>query len=61
MVFGLVIGTMVTWIGAMLGAILAFALARWLGRWFVEAILPARYSTAPERPLSATAIEIRSL
>ncbi len=46
MVFGLVVGTMITWIGAMLGAILAFALSRWLGRRFVLAILPARHTTA---------------
>lgn len=45
-VFGLIVGTMITWIGAMLGAILAFALARWLGRQFVQAILPARYTGA---------------
>lgn len=45
-VFGLIVGTMITWIGAMLGAILAFALARWLGRQFVQAILPARYTAA---------------
>ena len=45
-VFGLVIGTAVTWIGAMLGAILAFALSRWLGRRFVQAILPARHTSA---------------
>jgi uncharacterized membrane protein YdjX (TVP38/TMEM64 family) len=46
MVFGLIVGTMLTWIGAMFGAILAFALARWLGRQFVEAILPSRYAAA---------------
>ncbi len=45
-VFGLVVGTTITWIGAMLGAILAFALARWLGRQFVKAILPTRYTVA---------------
>jgi hypothetical protein len=46
MVFGLIVGTMLTWVGAMFGAILAFALARWLGRQFVEAILPDRYTAA---------------
>ncbi|MBI4273102.1 MAG: TVP38/TMEM64 family protein [Rhizobiales bacterium] len=46
MVFGLVIGTAITWVGAMLGAILAFALARWLGRPFVQAVLPARHAAA---------------
>lgn len=45
-VFGFVVGTVITWIGAMLGAILAFALSRWLGRWFVQAVLPARHTTA---------------
>jgi uncharacterized membrane protein YdjX (TVP38/TMEM64 family) len=46
MVFGLVAGTIVTWVGAMVGAILAFALARWLGRRFVHAVLPERHSAA---------------
>lgn len=46
MVFGVVVGSIVTWTGAMLGAICAFALARWLGRQFVEAILPARSTAA---------------
>ncbi len=46
MVFGLVAGTIVTWVGAMIGAILAFALARWLGRRFVHAVMPVRYSAA---------------
>jgi hypothetical protein len=45
-VFGTVVGTIITWIGAMLGASLAFALSRWLGRRFVQAILPARHTTA---------------
>lgn len=45
-VFGFLVGAMITWIGAMLGAILAFALSRWLGRRFVQAILPARYTVA---------------
>ena len=45
-VFGLVAGTLVTWVGAMLGAILAFAIARWFGRRFVESILPTRYTAA---------------
>lgn len=45
-VFGFVIGTALTWTGAMLGAILAFALARWLGRPFVRSILPARHAAA---------------
>lgn len=45
-IFGVVAGSMITWIGAMLGAVLAFALARWLGRRFVNAVLPARYTAA---------------
>lgn len=46
MIFGIVLGTLVTWTGAMLGAILSFALARWLGRPFVQAVLPARHANA---------------
>lgn len=46
MVFGVIIGTAVTWTGAMLGAILAFALARRLGRPFVQTVLPARHAAA---------------
>jgi uncharacterized membrane protein YdjX (TVP38/TMEM64 family) len=49
MVFGLVLGTAITWTGAMLGAVVAFALARWLGRPFVHAILPARHAAALDR------------
>ena len=41
-----VVGSIVTWTGAMLGAICAFALARWLGRRFVKAILPAQSAAA---------------
>jgi len=36
MVYGPVVGTMITWTGAMLGASVAFCLARSLGRPFVE-------------------------
>ena len=46
MVFGVVLGTLITWCGAMAGAILAFSLARLFGRRFVQAILPSRYGTA---------------
>lgn len=46
MVFGLILGTLLTWVGAMCGAILAFAVARFLGRRFVEAVLPGRYTAA---------------
>ncbi len=46
MVFGLGMGTAVTWAGAMLGAILSFALARWLGRPFVHAVLAERHCAA---------------
>jgi uncharacterized membrane protein YdjX (TVP38/TMEM64 family) len=46
MVFGVVMGTAITWSGAMLGAMLAFALARWLGRPFVHAILAHRHAAA---------------
>lgn len=36
MVYGPVLGTAITWTGAMLGALIAFCLARMLGRPFVE-------------------------
>ncbi|HYG88195.1 MAG TPA: TVP38/TMEM64 family protein [Azospirillum sp.] len=36
MLFGLAMGTAVTWTGAMLGALSAFALARWLGQGAVR-------------------------
>lgn len=36
MVYGPVVGTLITWMGAMLGASVAFCLARTLGRPFVE-------------------------
>lgn len=41
MVFGPVLGVVVTWSGAMLGAIVAFALARLLGRPFVVRFVDA--------------------
>lgn len=41
--YGLLLGTIIVWIGAMLGAIVAFALARWLGQPFVERILSEKY------------------
>ena len=37
--YGPVLGTLLTWSGAMLGAFLSFGLARWLGRPFVERML----------------------
>jgi uncharacterized membrane protein YdjX (TVP38/TMEM64 family) len=39
MVYGVVWGTVITWVGAMLGAYLAFGLTRALGRPFVEKML----------------------
>ena len=39
MLYGLVIGVALTWIGAMMGALLSFALARWLGRGFVRLVV----------------------
>jgi uncharacterized membrane protein YdjX (TVP38/TMEM64 family) len=39
MVYGPVMGVVITWIGAMLGAYLAFALARFFGRPFVEKLV----------------------
>ena len=37
--YGPMLGTLLTWIGAMLGAFFSFALARYLGRPFVERML----------------------
>ncbi len=39
MIYGVVWGTVITWVGAMLGAYLAFGLSRLLGRPFVERML----------------------
>jgi len=49
MVYGLIWGTVITWIGAMLGAYLAFGLARWLGRPFVLARVPKRHWVEVDR------------
>lgn len=40
--FGPILGTVITWTGAMLGATLAFALSRWLGRPFVDMMINSR-------------------
>lgn len=37
--YGLIVGTILIWIGAMLGAILSFGLARWLGEPFIRRFL----------------------
>ena len=42
MVFGPLLGIVVTWSGAMLGAVVAFALARLLGRPFVARLVDAK-------------------
>ena len=42
MVYGLLWGTLITWIGAMLGAAIAFGLARKLGRPFVARVVSKR-------------------
>ena len=42
MVFGPLLGVVVTWSGAMLGAVVAFALARLLGRPFVARFVDAK-------------------
>ena len=39
MLFGLALGTAVTWVGAMLGALLAFGIARWLGQAYVRRLV----------------------
>ncbi|WP_448190082.1 TVP38/TMEM64 family protein [Azospirillum sp. sgz301742] len=42
MLFGLAVGTALTWSGAMLGALVAFALARWLGQGVVRPLVGER-------------------
>ena len=42
MVYGPVLGTVITWSGAMIGALLAFGLSRLLGRPFVDTMLARR-------------------
>ncbi len=42
MCFGVIHGTLLTWIGAMIGAMLSFGLTRFFGRPFVEWSLPKR-------------------
>ena len=49
MLYGPVVGTLITWTGAMLGAHLAFGLARSLGRPFVRALVAERHQAAIER------------
>ncbi|MDN3519071.1 VTT domain-containing protein [Aquisalimonas lutea] len=43
MLFGPVVGTTVTWIGAMAGAVLAYGVARWLGKAAVVRLVPVRF------------------
>lgn len=42
-IFGLPLGILVTWAGAMLGALAAYGLARWLGRPFVRRVVAERH------------------
>lgn len=42
-IFGLPLGILLTWAGAMLGALAAYGLARWLGRPFVRRVVPERH------------------
>ncbi|MDX1540997.1 MAG: TVP38/TMEM64 family protein [Geminicoccaceae bacterium] len=49
MLYGPLLGTTLTWIGAMLGAWLAFGLARLFGRPFVQAMLAERHHVAIDR------------
>jgi uncharacterized membrane protein YdjX (TVP38/TMEM64 family) len=58
MLFGLVWGTLVTWIGAMLGAALAFALARRYGRPLVDRLV-AREAWTGRRPCMPAATRAR--
>ena len=44
MLYGPVLGTAITWSGAMLGALLAFGLSRSLGRPFVDKVLARRHA-----------------
>lgn len=46
--FGVLVGTLLIWVGAMLGAMLSFALARYLGRDAVERMLSPRHRRALE-------------
>jgi len=43
MLYGPVLGTLITWTGGMLGAVLAFGFSRLLGRPFVERMLARRH------------------
>ena len=49
MLYGPVLGTLLTWSGAMLGAWLAFGLARLYGRPFVLVLVPERQHAAIDR------------
>lgn len=39
--YGIVLGSVLVWVGAMLGALLSFSLARWLGEAFIQRFLNA--------------------
>jgi uncharacterized membrane protein YdjX (TVP38/TMEM64 family) len=62
MMFGIWLGSAITWIGAMLGAVLSFALARGLGRPFVRLVVSeARWqqiATLPVRPGALLAVRL---
>lgn len=47
--YGFLMGTFLTWCGAMLGAILSFSLTRMFGRPFVHAVLPRRQQQKLDR------------
>jgi len=47
--FGVIEGTIYTWIGATIGAVLAFQMAKSLGRGFVEGLLGGRLAALDER------------
>ena len=62
LLFGVLGGTAVTWLGAMLGASAAFALARWLGRPFVCRMVPeARRAELERRAGAADALLVLRL
>ena len=43
MLFGLWLGTLLTWTGAMIGAGLSYVVARWLGAWTMAHLVPVRH------------------
>ena len=53
MIFGAVVGSGVTWLGAVLGAWVSFELSRRFGRPFIERVLPGRLVDRADRVADA--------